>query len=209
MERRREIARLFAQKYAENGMLSSDALDWLTNSLVPIRVLRGTVLLQEGEICKYIYYVDRGLLRQTYRKKGQVVTEHIGYEGSMIICIESLFNQEPSRLSIETLEPCKLYAIPYDDLSAISHRSFEFCNLLISILKESLILSQKKADALRFSTAQERYERTLSDHPEIIRRTPLHIVASYLQMTPETLSRVRTIVSEQRLHDDEPKRPDN
>ena len=153
--------------------------------------------------------MDRGLLRQTYRKKGQVVTEHIGYEGSMIICIESLFKQEPSHLSIETLEPCKLYAIPYEELSAISHRSFEFCNLQISILKESLILSQKKADALRFSTAQERYERTLADHPEIIRRTPLHIVASYLQMTPETLSRVRTIVSEQRLHDNEPRRPDN
>lgn len=204
MERRKEIARLFAQKYVENGVLSPEALDWLTNHLVPMRVLRGTIVLQEGEVCKYIYYVDRGLIRQTYRKKGQVVTEHIGYEGSMIICIESLFNQEPSSLSIEALEPCKLYAIPYEDLSMISHRSFEFCNLQISILKESLILSQKKADALRFSTAQERYEHTLAEHPEIIRRTPLHIVASYLQMTPETLSRVRTIVSEHREDRHEP-----
>ena len=70
------------------------------------------------------------------------------------------------------------------------------CNILLNILKESLILSQHKADTIRFENAKERYARTIKDHPDIIRRAPLHIVASYLQMTPETLSRVRTAASE-------------
>ena len=196
METSRDIARLFARKYGENGMLSSQAMELLSGIITPMRVLRGTTLLNEGDVCQHIYYVGKGLLRQVYTKKGKLVTEHIGYEGSMIICIESLFNQEPSHISIETLEPCEIYAISYLELVMISHSSFEFCNLLMSIMKESLILSQQKADALRFSTARERYERTLADHPEIIRRPPLHIVASYLQMTPETLSRTRAIVSE-------------
>lgn len=197
MERRREIARFFARKYSEKGEISSQSLDILTNLLVPIRVLRGTTVLSEGEVCKYIYYIDRGLIRQYYIKSGKILTEHIGYEGSIIMCIESLFNHEPSRLSVEALEPCTLYALPYDEMIMVAHSSFEFCNLLMSIYKESLILSQQKADALRFSSAKERYKRTLSEHPEIIRRAPLHIVASYLQMTPETLSRVRTQVSEE------------
>jgi len=196
MEGRREIARLFARKYSEKGELSSQSMDVLTNLLLPMKLLRGTVLVHEGEVCKYIYYIERGLVRQSYVKKGRSLTEHIGYEGSIIMCIESLFNHEPSRLTVEALEPCKIYALPYDDMILVAHSSFEFCNLLMSIYKESLILSQQKADALRFSSARERYEQTLSLHPEIIRRTPLHIVASYLQMTPETLSRVRTGMNE-------------
>jgi CRP-like cAMP-binding protein len=196
MEGRREIARLFARKYSEKGELSSQSMDVLTNLLLPMKLLRGTVLVHEGEVCKYIYYIERGLVRQSYVKKGRSLTEHIGYEGSIIMCIESLFNHEPSRLTVEALEPCKIYALPYDDMILVAHSSFEFCYLLMSIYKESLILSQQKADALRFSSARERYEQTLSLHPEIIRRTPLHIVASYLQMTPETLSRVRTGMNE-------------
>ena len=196
MEQRRDIARLFAHKYTERGELSVQSMDLLTNMLEPIKVLRGTVLVHEGEISKYIYYIDRGLVRQSYNKKGRVLTEHIGYEGSIIMCIESLFNHEPSLLTVEALEPCMIYALNYDEMVLASHSSFEFCNLLMSIYKESLILSQQKADALRFSSARERYEKTLEAHPEIIRRTPLHIVASYLQMTPETLSRVRTEISE-------------
>ena len=198
MEKRRDIALLFAKKYAENGKLSPQALEWLTNIIIPMHVLRGTMLLHEGEVCKYIYYVDKGLVRQAYMKKGKLLTEHIGYEDSMIICIESMFTQTPSQLSVECLEPCRIYALPYDDLSRASHSSFEFCNLLMSILKESLILSQHKADTLRFSSAQERYAITLSEHPEMVRRTPLHILASYLQITPETLSRVRSKISEEK-----------
>ncbi|MBR1465461.1 MAG: Crp/Fnr family transcriptional regulator [Bacteroidaceae bacterium] len=192
MEKNREIARLFAKRYGENGTLSSQSIEWLAQILIPIKTLKGDYVLTEGTVCKHIYYIDRGLVRQTYTKKGKVLTEHIGHEGSIIICIESMLNKVPSHLSIECLEPCWIYALPYDDIVTISHSSFELCNVLMSIFKESLILSQRKADTLRYSNAMERYKQTLADYPEIIRRTPLHIVASYLQITPETLSRVRT-----------------
>ena len=107
------------------------------------------------------------------------------------MCIESLFKREPSRIAVESLEPARLYALNYDELEKLTHTSYAFCNILFNILKESLILSQQKADTIRFENAKERYTRTKQDHPDIILRAPLHIVASYLQMTPETLSRVR------------------
>jgi CRP-like cAMP-binding protein len=107
------------------------------------------------------------------------------------MCIESFFLQEPSRLVIETLEPSKIYAIPYNKLQELTRTSYEFCQLMFSFLEHSLILSQRKADTLRFESAKERYLRTLNDHPDLVRRAPLHYLASYLQMTPETLSRVR------------------
>ena len=81
-------------------------------------------------------------------------------------------------------------------IDQLAEKSFEFCKLLFAILEQSLILSQHKADTIRFETATERYLRTLRDFPDIIRRAPLHYVASYLQMTPETLSRVRSSLTE-------------
>lgn len=193
MDKRRDIARELARRY---GTLSTEGLNHLTDMLIPMKVNKGTIILHEGEVCQYIYFIDRGLIRQMYTKNGKELTEHIGYEGGIIMCIESLFKQKPSHLSIEALEPSMLYAIPYNDFMYYAHNAFEYCNLIMSILQESLVVSQEKADTLRFETAKERYLRTLQDHPDIIRRAPLHIVASYLQMTPETLSRVRTATSE-------------
>lgn len=192
MEKKREIAQILAKRYGEDGMMSHQSIEWLSQILIPIKTLHGDILFPEGTICKYIYYVERGLVRQRYKKKNKILTEHIGSEGSIIMCIESLFNQTPTSLTIECLEPCSLYALPYEDTLKMGHTSFEICNMLLSIIKESLILSQRKADTLRNTTAMERYVLTIENYPDIIHRTPLNIVASYLQMTPETLSRVRS-----------------
>ena len=188
MEKRRDIAREIARRY---GNVSLEQLDQLTEIIVPIEVHKGVEILKQGEVCKYIYYVDKGLIRQFYFKNNKEVTEHIAYEGGIVMCIESLFKREPSRIAVESLEPARLYALNYDELEKLTHTSYAFCNILFNILKESLILSQQKADTIRFENAKERYTRTKQDHPDIILRAPLHIVASYLQMTPETLSRVR------------------
>ena len=193
MEKRRDIAREIARRY---GNLNSEQLDELTGIIIPINVHKGASILKRGDVCKCIYYVEHGLVRQFYYKNNKEVTEHIAYEGGIVMCIESLFKREPSRIAVESLEPSRLYAIEYDRFERLTQSSYAFCNILLNILKESLILSQHKADTIRFENARERYARTIKDHPDIVRRAPLHIVASYLQMTPETLSRVRSAVSE-------------
>ncbi len=193
-DNRKDIARELARRY---GVLSTEGLDRLADILVPMKVSKGKRLLNEGEVCRHLYYVEHGIVRQVYVKNGKELTEHIAYEGGIVMCIESLFRHAPSILAVEALEPSLVYGIPYDSLIALCRTSFEYCAFIIAILQESLIVSQRKADTLRFETAKERYLRTLHDHPNIVLRTPLHIVASYLQMTPETLSRVRTATSEE------------
>jgi len=189
IEKNKEVAREIARSYVT---LSTDNLTRLAEILIPMRFRRGTIILHEGEVCNYMYYVERGLIRQYYMKKGREVTEHISYEGGMVICIESFFLHQPSRLMIHAIEQSVVYAIPYNKLLSLTEESYEFCRLMFKIMERSLIISQQKADTLRFETAQERYHRTMTDHPDIVRRTPLHYIASYLQMTPETLSRVRS-----------------
>ena len=97
------------------------------------------------------------------------------------------------------LEPGIIYGIPHDELYELARSSFEFCKLIFAIEQRSLIISQQKADVIRFESAKERYLRTLRENPDIVRRAPLHNVASYLQMTPETLSRVRGATTEDDL----------
>ena len=189
MDRRKEIAREIAHKFIA---LSQEAIGLLAEIIIPLKYKRGAKVLDEGEVCNHMYYIEKGLTRQFYIKNGKEVTEHIEYEGGIVVCIESFFLKEPTKLMIETLEPSTIYAIPHDRLKELTRKSYDFCQLMFAFLEHSLIMSQRKADTLRFESAKERYLRTLKDHPDLIRRAPLHHVASYLQMTPETLSRVRT-----------------
>ena len=126
MERRRDIAREIARRY---GNVSLEQLDQLTEIIVPIEVHKGVEILKQGEVCKYIYYVDKGLIRQFYFKNNKEVTEHIAYEGGIVMCIESLFKREPSRIAVESLEPARLYALNYDELEKLTHTSYAFCNI--------------------------------------------------------------------------------
>lgn len=192
MDTNKEIAKIICADYKVN--LSNEALNAFASILQPVKLLRGKSPFNKGEVCPCMYYVKRGLVLQHYEKNGVDVVEHISHEGDMVICIESFFLQVPSVLEVTMLEPGLLYGIPYDEMRAIASRSYEICTLMFAILERSLIVSQRKADNLRFETAKQRYVRTLKETPEIVRRSPLHCVASFLQMKPETLSRVRTQV---------------
>ncbi len=185
----RDIARELARKYST---MTHDELDILEDVLVPMKFAKGQTILPEGEVCKHIYYVEKGLVRQFYYKKGMAVTEYMAVEGTIVMCIESLFKEEPTRLQVEALEPVIIYALPKAKLEQVALHNVNIQILYRKILEESLILSQIHADLVRFETAQERYKRMCALSPQVVLRAPLVYIASYLQMTPETLSRVRS-----------------
>jgi CRP-like cAMP-binding protein len=105
----REIARELARKYST---MTHDELDVLESVLVPIKFAKGEMILSEGEICENIYYIEHGLIRQFYFKNGKQITEHLGEDHTIFMCIESLFREEPTKLQVEALEPTLVYALP-------------------------------------------------------------------------------------------------
>ena len=107
------------------------------------------------------------------------------------MCIESLFREEKTHLQVEALEPTTVYALPKLRLEQVALHNVNIQILYRKILEESLIISQIHADLVRFESAQNRYLRLCKTNPQVVLRAPLVYVASYLQMTPETLSRVR------------------
>ena len=184
----RDIARELARKYST---MTHDELDVLESVLVPMKFAKGEMILKEGEICRNIYHIDKGLVRQFYYKADKEMTEHIGVDNSIVMCIESLFREEPTKLLMEALEPTIIYALPKQKLEEVALHNVNIQILYRKILEESLILSQVHADLVRFETAQDRYRKMCKLMPQVVLRAPLVCIANYLQMTPETLSRVR------------------
>ena len=188
----RDIARELARRYST---MAHDELDILESILVPMRFSRGEKIVDQGDVCDSIYYVDRGMVREYYFKNHKEVTEYIAVDGNIFMCIESLFREEPSQLIAESLETSYVYALPKKRLEEVALHNVNIQILYRKILEESLIISQRRADLLRFESAKDRYRKFCKLNPKMIMKAPPVYIASYLQMTPETLSRVRSAVA--------------
>ena len=185
----RDVARELARRYST---MTHEELDLLESILVAKKYAKNEKILSEGETCENIYWIVKGLVRQFYYKNNKELTEYMATENTVVMCIESLFREQPSKLQIMAIEPTILYCLPKDRLEAVAVKSVNIQILYRKILEESLILSQIHADMLRFESAIDRYQKLVKRSPQLVLRAPLVYIASYLQMTPETLSRVRT-----------------
>lgn len=173
-------------------VLPKESANAMASVLACKKYKKGERILDEGEVCDALRFIEKGMLRQFYFKYAKDLTEHIGYEEGMVVCLESYLKQEPTRLMIESLEPTVLWEARKEDMERLSIEDPHIGTLYRRFFEQSLIDSQVKADILRFEPAHERYSRLLKRHPEILKRAPLVYIASFLQMTPETLSRVRS-----------------
>jgi CRP-like cAMP-binding protein len=148
-------------------------------------------LLQQGEVSRHFILVESGMLRQYYYKNGKEVTEHFAVEGQPIWCIESLFLEAPTQLLVEVLEDGVFGLVPYAPFKDLAQKHPGIFHILIRMLQGSLVQSQQKADSWKFESARDRYERFLREYPEASKRASINHIASYLLLSPETVSRVR------------------
>lgn len=172
--------------------LNGDELQLLAKTITKREVLKGEILLNEGEVAKHIYWVNSGMLRQFYYKEGRDITEHFACDGQGAFCIRSLFSQTGSSLMVEALEAGVVYQMSYVEFKRLAETHTSIAMILCGLLESSLIVSQEKADSWRFETAKERYERFVREFPEASKRSSVNHISSYLLMSPETLSRIRS-----------------
>lgn len=160
---------------------------------------KGEIILADGDVCTCLSYIEKGLTRQHYVKYDKDMTEHISCEGGVVFCIDSYFHMTPTHLVIEALEPTVIWEMPRDRMEALAETNADLAYLYRRFMEDSLVLSQIKADILRFESAKDRYTKLMQLFPGIIQRAPLTYVASYLQMSLETLSRVRASILQEHL----------
>lgn len=188
----RDIVRALVRKFGTQ--LSVESMSLLADIMKGARIRYRTFIMKEGDSDNYIYYIEQGLIRMFRKVDGREITDDIVMEGDMLINDDSVFTHSPSIHYMLTIEPTFIYAIDYEQLSELACRHEDIHRLMIAIL-EHHSLDQKRRTEMMDLPTYERYLSLLKSRSEIIRRTPLKQVASYLKMKPETLSRIRNAVN--------------
>ena len=182
----------FFDYIAQLCFLSEESKEMLANVLQHMEVKKGYELLRPGSICHNLYFIEEGLTRTWYLKDGKDVTDWISTENSFAVSLISFITRQPDRRGIETLEPSSLWSITHtqlENLYKISHDIERLGRLLIS---HGIVQVQQRFDDLHFYTAAERYEKLFKEHPALLNRVPIGMIASYLGISRETLSRIRS-----------------
>lgn len=171
--------------------LSDEARHDLSAHLKREEFPKGHILVKEDTICNYLYFIESGLTRTYYFKDGKDVTDWISAENDFACSVISFITRKPDRRIIELLEPSVLHVLSYNDTEKLctAHHSIEtFFRHLVGF---GLVQLQQRFDNLHFKTALERYQILMETNPSFILRVPLGMIASYLGITQETLSRIR------------------
>lgn len=173
--------------------LSRDTNDYLIQNLKSIEVSKKDFILKHGHVCYNIYFISKGLIRCFYLKEEKEVCSWFMKEHDVIVSVESFFNQSLSYESIQALEDCSLYYLSYNELQYM-YNTFPDFNFIGRIVTEKYYqLSEQRLYSLRMQRAAEKYSYLMITFPEIIQRVPSKYIASYLSITEETLSRIRSL----------------
>jgi CRP-like cAMP-binding protein len=160
--------------------------------IVRVRVLtKKQFLLRPGQVSRDMCFIETGLLRAYYEKDNVEISSWFMKEGDVCVSIESFYNQQKSYECIQAIEQTELFFIDYQELQHIYCRFPEF-NIIGRILTiKYLQLWTQQLYAIRMKSAAERYQWLLHFHPDLLLRVPQKYIASYLDITPETLSKIR------------------
>jgi CRP-like cAMP-binding protein len=173
--------------------LKRDKENWekYKNVFKELSVPARTELLKEGGKAEKIYFIKKGCLRMWFNKDGKDITFQFFFEGQAVASIESFVSEEPSLFTIESIEPSEVIALDRNDFNILiesyPHLKEGFQKIVFLRFRNyaNLFLSRIK------DTPYERYKELLENHPEIVQRVPQHYIASYLGITPVSLSRIR------------------
>lgn len=156
-----------------------------------LRVPAKTILLKEGEIARHTYFLEKGCARIWFNDNGKEVTLNFFFEGDGVSSIESFRNGTASAYYLETLEPCIIYKISRKDFSFILDDSPGFKKKIETITFNTLFLYQQLFLSRIKDKPEKRYNELVVNRPQILQRVPQHYIASYLGITPVSLSRIR------------------
>lgn len=152
---------------------------------------KGTLLSQQATYNKTVFFMESGLARMFYNENGKDITANFYPEEKIFANIDTIFTQQAPRYNIETVEHSTITYCNYEKLEELCAISLPAANLSRYILGNLITQMSKRVASLQFKTAKEKYAQLLEENPNIILRAPLGMVASYLGISQETLSRIR------------------
>lgn len=183
---------LFKNYLAQCNDFSSEELDLILSKMEYKRVPKKTSLLNIGEICDFEAFVLKGIgISYFIHENGSKVILSFASESWWLSDIESFHRLTPSKMCIETIEEIEILSLSLKDKEELLHSIPKLERMYRLILQNHLVNYQQRLLANIAQSGKERYQYFIEKYPEVIQRVPQHLIASYLGITAEFLSRIR------------------
>ncbi|TKK66004.1 Crp/Fnr family transcriptional regulator [Ilyomonas limi] len=172
--------------------IDKHSIEALIENCKLLKVDKGSFLLRQGEICKYSFYVEQGLLRYySIDEKGKEHILQFAPETWFVADRESVYFNQPSHYFIQALEDSSVILLDENFITQLAQKNTSFLQFNNKLLHNHIRHLQNRINQLLSATAEERYLDFIKIYPNLLLRVPQSMVASYLGITPESLSRVR------------------
>ena len=180
---------------SDQFITAKNLLDWNLKYNLGItdkKVSKGKLFLEEGQKCNYFYYVLKGLVRLYYYDlDGHEITHWFSGEDMMITSPFSFFKNEPNILYFQALEDTDLLLITKEQIDLLISSTPSASNKIRNLYVEFAMILSRRVMGIHTQTAEERYLKLMEIHPYLFQRAKLAHIASYLGITPQSLSRIR------------------
>jgi len=153
---------------------------------------KGHLLFRQGEVCRHIFYIEKGLARIYYNSSnGKEITAWFFAENSFLTAHDSFYQRKASPTYCELLEDSVVYSLKYTDVEAMLNENHELAKFAFHAVFELAKKLTEFINNIKFQSAEERYNGLMNNYPNIFQRAKLGHIASFLGITQETLSRIR------------------
>jgi CRP-like cAMP-binding protein len=187
-----QMFELLLQNIQGKVSVTEEEFNFAKTLFIPKKLRKRQYLLQEGDVSRYTGFVEKGMLRTfTVDEKGNEPILQFAMEGWWAGDLYSFLTEEPSLYNIEALENCELLLITKESWEILLAKVPVFERFFRILIQNSLIALQKRLMGNMSETAEEKYTNLINNFPGCIQRIPQHMIASYLGITRETLSRIR------------------
>lgn len=184
--------RLF-KSISEKVLLTKEEFEICKTLFVPKKLRKRQFLLQKGDVCKHTAFVEKGILRSyTTDEKGNEHILQFALEGWWMADLYSFLTHEPSIYDMDALEDCELLLITQPSWDLLMEKVPALERYFRLLIQNNLIATQRRLMGAMSETAEEKYTKLVNSFPDCIQRVPQHMIASYLGITRETLSRTRS-----------------
>jgi CRP-like cAMP-binding protein len=186
------VFELFETKIQQFVNLNEAELDAAKSYFIPRKLRKRQYLLQNDEACKHLAFVERGVLRSyTLDDKGNEHIIQFAFEGWWISDLYSFYTGEPSIYNIDALEDAELLILTHTGMEAMLEEIPKLERTFRMLIQNSYITLQRRLAGNLSLSAETRYKNFVGLYPDMYNRIPQHMIASFLGVTPETLSRIK------------------
>jgi len=184
------------KKYLEQfPHYTHEAYDIALPFLSKKEIRAGDFFLEQGKVSRHIAFIEKGLFRLFYLNEGKEITNCFCRENTITCSYKSLITQEASEMSIQAIEDSTLIILSYESVQKLLSKDFFWQSVGRLAAENEFIISESHTRFLKDLSATDRYLEVLNNDEELLQRVPLNHLASYLQVAPETLSRIRNKIS--------------